>query len=45
MLYTIVKKCSDYDEAEDGNKDINISELIGTDLTKVPSDEAKVKKR
>ena len=45
MLYTIVKKCSDYDESEDGNKDINISELIGTDLTKIPNDEAKVKKR
>ena len=45
MLHTIVKKCSDYDEAEDGNKDINISELIGTDLTKIPNDEAKVKKR
>ena len=45
MLYTIVKKCSDYDETEDGNKDINISELINTDLNKIPNDEAKVKKR
>jgi len=40
-----VKKCSDYDEAEDGEKEIKLSELIGTDLTKIPNDEAKVKKR
>jgi hypothetical protein len=44
-LYTIVKKCSDYDEVEDSKKDINIKELMGTDLSKVTGDEAKSKKR
>ena len=45
MLYTIVKKCSDYDEIEDGKKEINIKELMGTDLTKIDKEEVKSKKR
>ena len=45
MLYTIVKKCSDYDENEDGKKDINLKEIMGTDLAKLPPDDAKSKKR
>jgi serine/threonine-protein phosphatase 2B catalytic subunit len=40
MLYTIVKKCSDYDDKQD-NKDINIKDLIGVDLSELPKDEAK----
>jgi hypothetical protein len=45
MLYTIVKKCSDYDENEDGKKDINLKEIMGTDMSKLPPDDAKSKKR
>lgn len=45
MLYTIVKKCSDYDEHEDDKKEINIKELIGNDFTNLPQEEARQKKR
>lgn len=44
MLYTIVKKCTNYDEEEE-QKDINVQEIINDDLAKLPKDEAKVKKR
>jgi hypothetical protein len=36
MLYTIVKKCSNYDEKDEDTKDINIQEIINDDLTKLP---------
>ena len=42
MLYTIVKKCSDYD---DNGEDIDIKSLIGTDISQLDKETAKVKKR
>ena len=45
MLYTIVKKCSNYDEDEDGKKDVNVQEILNEDFNKLPKDQAKVKKR
>jgi serine/threonine-protein phosphatase 2B catalytic subunit len=43
MLYTIVKKCSSYDDEEADS--INVQEIINEDIAKLPKDEAKVKKR
>ena len=43
MLYTIVKKCSNYDDEE--QQDINVQEIFNEDIAKMPKDEAKVKKR
>jgi len=45
MLYTIVRKCSNYDEEEDGNKDINVKEIMNDNIAKLSKDEAKMKKR
>ena len=45
MLYTIVKKCSDYDDVEDGKKDFNLKEIMGTDISKLPAEDSKSKKR
>jgi len=39
MLYTIVKKCTNYDEDETDN--INVQEIINDDIAKLPKDEAK----
>lgn len=44
MLYTIVKKCSNYDE-EDEEGSINVQDIINDDIAKLPKDQAKVKKR
>ena len=44
MLYTIVKKCSDYDEDKDGSSNINIQELMNDDMSKAPKDQVKQKK-
>jgi serine/threonine-protein phosphatase 2B catalytic subunit len=44
MLYTIVKKCSNYDEEED-DPNINVQEIINEDIAKLPIDQAKAKKR
>jgi hypothetical protein len=40
MLYTIVKKCSNYDEDEEGG-DINVQDIINDDIAKLPKDQAK----
>lgn len=45
MLYTIVKKCSNYDEEDDEGKDINVQEIINDDIAKLPTEQAKAKKR
>ena len=37
MLYTIVKKCSNYDE-EDETGDINVQDIINDDIAKLPTD-------
>ena len=44
MLYTIVKKCSNYDE-DDETGDINVQDIINDDIAKLPTDQAKQKKR
>ena len=44
MLYTIVKKCSNYDEDDEG-ADINVQDIINDDIAKLPKDQAKQKKR
>jgi serine/threonine-protein phosphatase 2B catalytic subunit len=45
MLYTIVKKCSNYDEDEE-ESNINVQGIINDDIAKLPSDVlAKSKKR
>jgi hypothetical protein len=41
MLYTIVKKCSNYDEEEDLKKDINVQEIINDDIAKLPAEQVK----
>jgi hypothetical protein len=41
MLYTIVKKCSNYDEEEDSKKDINVQEIINDDIAKLPGEQVK----
>lgn len=43
MLYTIVKKCSDFNE--DDEEGVNVQEIINDDLAKLPKDQAKLKKR
>ena len=43
MLYTIVKKCSSYDEEDEST--INVQEIINDDIAKLPKEEAKAKKR
>ena len=45
MLYTIVKKCSSYDDEEQETSSINVQEIINDDIAKLPKDEAKAKKR
>ena len=45
MLYTIVKKCSNYDEEEDSKKDINVQEIINDDIAKLPGEQVKKQKR
>jgi hypothetical protein len=41
MLYTIVKKCSNYDEEEEESNNINVHSIINDDIAKLPKDEAK----
>jgi len=45
MLYTIVKKCSSYDEENEEPSSINVQEIINDDIAKLPKEEAKAKKR
>ena len=46
MLYTIVKKCSNYDDEEDERReDIDIGKLIKEDFGALPPDDSKKKKR
>ena len=44
MLYTIVKKCSDFDEDTDGNNDINLNALMQEDTNKLSKIQQKQKK-
>ena len=44
MLYTIVKKCSNYADDNQEEKEVNIQELIETDLDKSKKQEEKMKK-
>ena len=47
MLYTIVKKCTNYDEVDDEKKEdqIDLSKLIKEDMTALSQEEAKKKKK
>ena len=46
MLYTIVKKCSNYDEEEDERRDdIDVAKLIKQDINNLPNEDSKKKKR
>ena len=46
MLYTIVKKCTNYDDGDEGKKeDIDLSKLIKEDMNSMSQEEAKKKKK
>ena len=45
MLYTIVKKCTNYEDDEEKKEDIDLSKLMHEDMTALSQDEAKKKKK
>jgi len=45
MLYTIVKKCTNLDDEEEKQEEVDLKALMGEDIQKLPKDEAKLKKR
>ena len=45
MLYTIVKKCTNLDDEEEKEENVDLEKLMGEDIQKLPKDQAKLKKR
>jgi hypothetical protein len=42
MLYTIVKKCSNYEDEDEDHENVNVQSIINDDIAKLPKeDEAK----